>query len=65
LVKKAGGFDLLFNFSHIKYLAPHATIFKKLTKNKLVLINCKMGYLQQFQKNLVGVRAIDLYSANG
>jgi hypothetical protein len=24
-----------------------------------------MGYLQQFQKNLVGVRAIDLYSANG
>lgn len=65
LVKKSGGFDFLFNFSHLKYLAPRTTILKKLTKNKLVLINWRANYLQQFQTNLVNVRAIDLYSANG
>jgi len=65
LVKKTGGFDFLFNFSHLKYLTPRYTIFKKLTKNKLAMINYKAHYLKQLCADLVNVRSIDLYSANG
>lgn len=39
LVKKTGGCDFLFNFSHINYIAPQHTVFKKLTKSKLALIS--------------------------
>lgn len=65
LVKKTGGCDFLFNFSHMKYIAPQNTIFKKLTKSKLALISWRSPYLQSLASWVVSLRPFDMYSSNG
>ncbi len=65
LTRKHKLINFLFNFSHINYLVLRETIAKKITKNRICLINQKNKSLVKTSMGIFNTRPIDMYTYNG
>ena len=65
LVKKKNSLNFMFNFAHLSYLLTPLSLTKKTQKNKILILNSNLKYLNNLSKDILKIRASNYYTLNG